>query len=148
MIPMKRFILAILILFGSLNPSVYADCCALEKEEGSCCTLKKGNSHSEYPKAGGCHSESESNCHTNKITQIAGTQYFSCCIHFPEEFLNDFTPPVQERVQNPIQPKNIYTAYFLVGILSSDTFFSRIDPGSFGSFHSPPGWLCFRNIRC
>jgi hypothetical protein len=148
MIPMKHFILAILILFGALNPSVYADCCAMEKKEESCCSLKNKKTHSEENKSEGCHSKSESNCHTNKITQIAGVQYVSCCVHQPEQFLNDFTPPVQERVQNPVQQKNIHTLDLLVILNRSAIFFSRKDPGSFGSFHAPPGWLSFRNIRC
>jgi hypothetical protein len=151
MLPFKRFLLAILILFGALNPSVYADCCALEKEEESCCSLKERTASSnvaDNAPSSGCHAESESNCHTNKITQIAGVQYYSCCVHLPDQFLNDFTTPTQERVQNPIQPKSVLSVNVVAEIIHSSFIYSRMYPGSFGSFHSPPGWLSFRNIRC
>lgn len=148
MILFQNLFLATLMLFGAFNPAAYADCCQKESSEKSCCVGRGGKEGREHEDKS-CSKEEIPDCHTtNQLSRNDGMQHFSCCMHLPQQFVNDFTSPVQVRVHQPEQEN--YPIQFNILFLHSNSSIKITweNPESFRGLVSPPGWLSFRNIRC
>lgn len=147
MIQIRHILLSLLVLFGALNPSVYADCCPKESPEISCCTLSKNKSKSNHGKKL-VQEEIVKDCHSTNRFKPDGQKHFSCCLHQPTQILNDYANPTQGRIQlsgNTVESTQAIQNIILINNNFNQTWISQV---SFGSYHSPPSWICFRNIRC
>ena len=138
-----RIVLSLLILFGALNPVVYADCCDSESES-ACCTLKSRHGHESGEEES--HKQAKA-CHIQKAFPD-GLAHFSCCAHLPIDFIESYTVRPQEKVQELLSGFGVlaYVSHkFECTNNSTNIFFKK---PRFGNMQEPPCWLSFRNIRC
>jgi len=141
----NRFILSFLILFISLQPAVYADCCGGEDERMSCCVLKDRHTHKNETQTG----IEKTSCHEKKAQANSNEQSFTCCTHLPFTNLN-FTPAENQRSNKP-QVENIPYIIHPNNLLSGISFDCKpYQREKYSSLRGDkqPIWLTLGNFRC